>query len=88
MTAGGSEAQQPEFLGLAYIALLVMLLIGYVQVPSMTQMIVSVGGVGAMVQGASRGGEPDRAKQTGAGCYTRNGKSRLGSRRSRDARGR
>lgn len=54
VVAGGSEAQQPEFLGLAYIALLIMLLIGYLQVPSMTQMIVSVGGVGAMVQGASR----------------------------------
>jgi hypothetical protein len=54
VVAGGSEAQQPEFLGLAYIALLVMLLIGYLQVPSMTQMIVSVGGVGAMVHGATR----------------------------------
>lgn len=54
VVAGGSEAQQPEFLGLAYIALLIMLLIGYLHVPSMTQMIVSVGGVGAMVQGATR----------------------------------
>jgi hypothetical protein len=52
--SGGAEAQQPEYLGLAYIALLVMFLIGYFQVPSMTNMLVTVGGVGAMVQGATR----------------------------------
>jgi len=53
----GAELQQPEFLGVAFIALLVMALIGYVQVPSMTSMLVSVGGVGSMVQGATRGGQ-------------------------------
>ena len=52
--AGGAEAQQPEYLGLAYMALLIMFLIGYFQVPSMTNMLITVGGVGAMVQGATR----------------------------------
>ncbi len=53
----GAELQQPEFLGVAFIALLIMALIGYVQVPSMTSMLVSVGGVGSMVQGATRAGQ-------------------------------
>ncbi len=53
---GGAELQQPEFLGVAFIALLIMALIGYVQVPSMTSMLVSVGGVGNIVQGATRAG--------------------------------
>ncbi len=52
--AGGAEAHTPEYMGLAFIGILVMCLIGYFQVPSMTQMLVSVGGVGAMVQGATR----------------------------------
>lgn len=52
----GAELQQPEFLGVAFIALLIMALIGYVQVPSMTSMLVSVGGVGSMVQGTTRAG--------------------------------
>lgn len=53
----GSETAQPEFLGVAFIALLIMALIGYMQVPSMTSMLVSVGGVGSMVQGATRTGQ-------------------------------
>lgn len=52
--AGGAEAHTPEYMGLAFIGILVMCLIGYFQVPSMTQMLVSVGGVGALVQGATR----------------------------------
>lgn len=40
-------------MGLAFIGILVMCLIGYCQVPSMTNMLVTVGGVGAMVQGAT-----------------------------------
>ena len=54
VSAMGSETAQPEFLGIAFIALLVMSLIGYIQVPSMTSMLVSVGGVGSIVQGATR----------------------------------
>ena len=51
--AGGAEAHTPEYMGLAFIGILVMCLIGYCQVPSMTNMLVTVGGVGAMVQGAT-----------------------------------
>jgi hypothetical protein len=51
---GGAEADNVTFLGVAYIAILIMLIIGYFQVPSMTNMLVTVGGVGAMVQGATR----------------------------------
>lgn len=50
---GGAEAHTPEYMGLAFIGILVMCLIGYCQVPSMTNMLVTVGGVGAMVQGAT-----------------------------------
>jgi len=51
--AGGAEAHTPEYMGLAFIGILIMCLIGYCQVPSMTNMLVTVGGVGAMVQGAT-----------------------------------
>ncbi len=54
ITQGGAEADNVTFLGMAYIAILIMLIIGYFQVPSMTNMLVTVGGVGAMVQGATR----------------------------------
>jgi hypothetical protein len=54
MSSMGVETQQPEFLGIAFIAILILALIGYLQVPSMTAMLVSVGGVGAIVQGATR----------------------------------
>lgn len=50
----GIETQQPEFLGLAYIGILILSLIGYLQVPSMTSMLISVGGVGQMIQAATR----------------------------------
>ncbi len=50
----GIETQQPEFLGLAFIGILFLCLIGYTQVPSMTAMLVSVGGVGQVIQTASR----------------------------------
>ena len=53
----GAELQQPEFLGVAFIALMVMALIGYLQVPSMTSMLISVGGVGSMTQAVSRGAQ-------------------------------
>lgn len=50
----GIETQQPEFMGLAFIAILILSLVGYLQVPSMTAMLVSVGGVGQMIQGFTR----------------------------------
>ncbi|TAE39249.1 MAG: hypothetical protein EAZ70_07020 [Runella slithyformis] len=80
--SGGAEAQQPEYLGLAYIALLVMFLIGYFQVPSMTNMLVTVGGVGAMVQGATR-----MANQTlgNAASSTAQGMAGAGTRILRDS---
>lgn len=54
MATMGVETQQPEFLGLAFIGILFLSLIGYWHVPSMTAMLVNVGGVGSIVQGASR----------------------------------
>lgn len=54
MATMGVETQQPEFLGLAFIGLLFLSLIGYIQVPSMTAMLINVGGVGSIVQGATR----------------------------------
>jgi hypothetical protein len=54
MATMGVETQQPEFLGLAFIGLLFLSLVGYWQVPSMTAMLVNVGGVGTIVQGATR----------------------------------
>jgi hypothetical protein len=44
----GAETAQPEYLGMAFIAVLFMCLLGYTQIPSMTAMLVSVGGVGAI----------------------------------------
>jgi hypothetical protein len=63
----GVEAQQPEFLGLAFIGLMVMLLIGYTQVPSMTAMLVTVGGVGQIVQAATRNLQAAPARSVNAG---------------------
>lgn len=48
-----AEYTQVGLFGVAYIGLLIMCIIGYFQVPSMTEMLVSVGGVGALAQGAS-----------------------------------
>ena len=48
-----AEYTQAGLFGVAYIGLLIMCIIGYFQVPSMTEMLVSVGGVGALAQGAS-----------------------------------
>jgi len=50
----GAELQQPEYLGVAFISLLVLTLIGYTQVPSMTNMLVTVGGAGAILQTPNR----------------------------------
>jgi hypothetical protein len=50
----GIETQQPEFLGLAFIGILILSLIGYTQIPSMTAMLLSVGGVGQIVSVATR----------------------------------
>jgi hypothetical protein len=54
MSSMGIETQQPEFLGLAFIGLLFMSLIGYTQIPSMTAMLVGIGGVGQIISVASR----------------------------------
>lgn len=67
ITQGGAEADNVTFLGMAYIAILIMLIIGYFQVPSMTNMLVTVGGVGAMVQGATRIGTQGAAQATRKG---------------------
>jgi hypothetical protein len=67
ITQGGAEADNVTFLGVAYIAILIMLIIGYFQVPSMTNMLVTVGGVGAMVQGATRIGTQGAAQATRKG---------------------
>ena len=52
--ASGSDTQSPEFLGFAYIGILVLSLIGYLFVPSMTAMLVNVGGVGQIMGGSTR----------------------------------
>ena len=43
-----------SLMGVGYIGLLIICIMGYFQVPSMTNMLVSTGGAGAMVQGATR----------------------------------
>ncbi len=50
----GAEMQQPEYLGLAFMSLLFLSLIGYIQVPSMSNMLVTVGGVGQIFQAPNR----------------------------------
>ncbi|MES2797376.1 MAG: hypothetical protein V4683_15500 [Bacteroidota bacterium] len=50
----GAEAAQPEYLGLAFIAILFMCLLGYLQVPSMCEMLISIGGVSAITAVATR----------------------------------
>lgn len=50
----GAEAAQPEYMGLAFIAILIMCLLGYLQVPSMCEMLISVGGVSAITAAATR----------------------------------
>lgn len=52
--ASGSDTQSPEFLGFAYIGILILSLIGYLFVPSMTAMLVNIGGVGQIMGGSSR----------------------------------
>lgn len=50
----GAEAAQPEYLGLAFIAIIFMCLLGYLQVPSMCEMLISIGGVSAITAVATR----------------------------------
>ncbi|PWJ53413.1 hypothetical protein CLV98_12327 [Dyadobacter jejuensis] len=52
--ASGSDTQNPEFLGFAYIGVLILCLIGYIFVPSMTSMLVTIGGVGNITGGTTR----------------------------------
>lgn len=50
----GSEMQNPEFLGFAYIGILILSLVGYLFVPSMTNMLINVGGAGSIMAGSTR----------------------------------
>jgi hypothetical protein len=50
----GAEAAQPEYLGLAFIAIIIMCLLGYLQVPSMCEMLISIGGASAITAVATR----------------------------------
>ena len=50
----GSEGSNPEFLGFAFIGILLLSLVGYFFVPSMTNMLINVGGVGNIISGATR----------------------------------
>lgn len=50
----GSDTQNPEFLGFAYIGILCISLVGYLFVPSMTAMLVNIGGVGTIMAGSTR----------------------------------
>ncbi len=50
----GTDTQSPEFLGFAYIGILCLSLVGYFFVPSMTSMLVSVGGVGQIMGGTTK----------------------------------
>ena len=50
----GAETAQPEYMGLAFIAIMIMCLLGYTQIPSMTSMLISVGGVSAIAAAATR----------------------------------
>ncbi|MGM9512464.1 type IV secretion system protein [Larkinella sp. GY13] len=61
----GSDTQSPEFLGFAYIGILILALTGYLFVPSMTSMLVSIGGVGQIMGGTTR------AVSQGAGTAAR-----------------
>ena len=64
-----AEYTQAGLFGVAYIGLLIMCIIGYFQVPSMTEMLVSVGGVGALAQGASNAAM--RSKNLAGGVASR-----------------
>jgi hypothetical protein len=50
----GAEVAQPEYLGLAFIAIIIMCLLGYLQVPSMCEMLISIGGVSAITAVVTR----------------------------------
>jgi len=65
----GAEMQQPEYLGLAFMSLLILSLIGYIQVPSMANMLVTVGGVGQLFQA------PNRAVMSAGDATQRAGKN-------------
>lgn len=54
MSTMGIETAQPDFLGVAFVGMLIIILIGYTQVPSMTAMLISVGGMGGIIQGATQ----------------------------------
>ena len=49
----GADAVDPTLMGIAFIGMLACCLVLFAQVPSLTQMFVTAGGVGAMVSGAT-----------------------------------
>lgn len=66
----GAETAQPEYMGLAFIAIMIMCLLGYTQIPSMTAMLISVGGVGAIAAAATRTAQNYGNKGMTAGVAT------------------
>jgi hypothetical protein len=66
----GAETAQPGYLGLAFIGIMIMCLIGYTQIPSMTSMLVTVGGVGNIAQNAVRSGRNMAGTSIAAGKTT------------------
>lgn len=73
MSSMGVETAQPSVLGMGFIAILVLSLVLYLFVPSMTAMLVSVGGVGQLVQGTVR--QLGNAGKTGAAVGKAGGKA-------------
>lgn len=51
-----SDAQNPDFLGYTFIGMLLLSLLGYFFVPSMTSMLITTGGVGQIISGTSKQG--------------------------------
>lgn len=48
----GAESADPTLMGIAYIGVLIVCLLLFFQVPSLTNLFVSIGGVGQLMQGA------------------------------------
>ena len=67
----GADNTDPTLMGIAFIGLLCCCLVLFFQVPSLTNMFVTAGGVGAMVAGATslldRGSQPIRSGAVTAG---------------------
>ena len=53
IAGGGSATMDPTLMGLSYIGLLIICLVFYFQVPSLTNLFVTAGGVSMLIAGAS-----------------------------------